>query len=71
MTLRTMLARALVVVPVVLTVALYSVYYVTALHPRFFYVVLPLVLVLDAAALVWLAERIRESRPRPPVVRIL
>ena len=71
MTLRTMVARALVVVPVVLTVALYSVYYVTALHPRFLFVVLPLVFVLDAAALVWLAERIRESRPRPPVVRIL
>ena len=70
-TLRTMVARALVVVPVVLTVALYSVYYVTALHPRFLFVVLPLVLVLDAAALVWLAERIRASRPRPPVVRIL
>ena len=69
--LRTMVARALVVVPIVLTVALYSLYFVTALHPRFFFVVLPLVFVLDAAALVWLAERIRESRRPPPLVRIL
>jgi len=43
---------AMLVAPVVTTVALYSVYFFTPLHPRFFYVVLPLVLVLDAAGAV-------------------
>ena len=61
-----MVARALVVVPIVLTVTLYSLYFVTALHPRFFFVVLPLVFVLDAAALVRLAERIRSPDDGDP-----
>jgi hypothetical protein len=39
--------------------AVYSVYQYTALHPRFFYVVLPQVLVLDAAGAVWIVCRAR------------
>ncbi len=69
--LRTMFARAILVVPIVLTVATYSVYYVTALHPRFFYVVLPLVLVLDASAAVGVARRFRGVRDAALAVRIL
>ena len=51
--------RALLLVPIGLTVAVYSVYQYTALHPRFFYVVLPQVLVLDAAGAVWIVCRAR------------
>ncbi len=57
--------RVMLLVPIVLTVVVYSVYQYTALHPRFFYVVLPLVLVLDAAGAVWLvcaAKRANRSR---------
>ena len=43
---------AMLVAPVVTTVGLYSIYFFTPLHPRFFYVVLPLVLILDAAGAV-------------------
>lgn len=62
--LRTMLARAIVVVPIVLTVATYSAYYVTALHPRFLYVVLPLALTLDAAGVVAVVGFTRRLRTR-------
>jgi hypothetical protein len=51
--------RALLLVPIVLTVIVYSVYQYTALHPRFFYVVLPQMLVLDAAGAVWIVCRAR------------
>lgn len=49
--------RALVGVAIVVTAAFYSLYYVTAQHPRFLYAVLPLVLVLEAAGAVWMVER--------------
>ena len=52
-------ARALLVLPVAVTAAFYSVYYVTALHPRFLYVALPMLLTLEAAGGVWLADRLR------------
>jgi hypothetical protein len=59
-------SRMTLLVPIVLTVVLYSVYQYTALHPRFFYVVLPLVLVLDACGAVaivsWSVGRRREKR---------
>jgi hypothetical protein len=44
-------ARAMLLVPIGLTVITYSLYQWTPIHPRFFYVVLPLVLVLDAAGI--------------------
>jgi hypothetical protein len=43
--------RAMLLVPIGLTVITYSCYQWTPIHPRFFYVVLPLVLVLDAAGI--------------------
>ncbi len=69
--LRIMFVRAILVVPIILTTATYSVYYVTALHPRFFYVVLPLVLVLDAVAVVGVVRHFRWSRDGGAAVRIL
>jgi hypothetical protein len=65
-------ARALLVLPVVVTAAFYSFYYVTALHPRFLYVTLPLLLTLEAAGAVSLAGRLRRPSParapaKPPV----
>jgi hypothetical protein len=47
--LRDRYALAILLVPVVTTVVLYSVYDVTYVHPRFFYVALPFVFVLEAA----------------------
>jgi hypothetical protein len=41
----------MLLVPIGLTVITYSLYQWTPIHPRFFYVVLPLVLVLDAAGI--------------------
>lgn len=68
-------ARALLVLPVVVTAAFYSFYYVTALHPRFLYVTLPLLLTLEAAGAVSLAGRLRRRasarEPAEPPVRDL
>jgi hypothetical protein len=44
--------RPLLVLPVLVTVAAYSAYFVTYLHPRFLYVALPPLFVLDAAGVV-------------------
>jgi hypothetical protein len=44
-------ARSLLVMPVVVTAAAYSAYYVTYQHPRFLFVALPPLFVLDAAGL--------------------
>jgi hypothetical protein len=66
--LRSNLIRALIVAPIVVTVVTYSVYYITALHPRFLYVARPLVLVLDAAAIVAVVDRLHTGL-RP--VRVL
>lgn len=60
---------ALLLAPIVPTVLLYSVYLFTPLHPRFFYVALPFVLVLDAAGLGALLAYLRRRRPRR--VRVL
>lgn len=48
--------RATLVVPVVATLAAFSAYYVANQHPRFYYVMLPPLFVLQAAgaAVVWL-----------------
>ena len=42
-------ALAVVATPIVVNAAVYSFYDVTALHPRFLYVTLPFVFVLEAA----------------------
>ncbi len=57
----TRVARATIAAPIVLTVVVYSVYLYTPIHPRFFYVVLPLVLVLDACGGVAIACRARRG----------
>jgi hypothetical protein len=49
-------ARAMLLVPIGLTVVTYSCYRWTSIHPRFFYVVLPLVFVLDAAGICAIAS---------------
>lgn len=61
--------RTVIGVPVAVTAVTYSFYDVTPLHPRFLYVVLPLVLVLDAAGAmsVLAAGRNRRARPRRSV----
>jgi hypothetical protein len=61
-------ARAMLLVPIALTIITYSCYQWTPIHPRFFYVVLPLVLVLDAAGIAallsWLGEALGAIRSR-------
>lgn len=61
-------ARAMLLVPIGLTVITYSCYQWTPIHPRFFYVVLPLVLVLDAAGIralsEWLSQALGAFRSR-------
>ncbi len=54
-------ARAMLLVPIGVTVVTYSCYQWTPIHPRFFYVVLPLVLVLDAAGIRALCARIGQA----------
>ena len=54
-------ARAILVAPVVATVATYTFYDVTPIHPRFFYVALPQVLVLASVALVALSSKVLAS----------
>jgi hypothetical protein len=56
--------RSILVVPIVVTIASYCAYYYTAQHPRFYYVVLPLVFVLQAAGAQTICERIGRQRPR-------
>jgi hypothetical protein len=58
-------AQAVMAVPIVVTAVLYSFYDVTPLHPRFFYVVLPLVLSLDAAGVVWIGLRLQRGSWQP------
>jgi hypothetical protein len=57
--------RAMLIVPIFATIACYAAYYVTNQHPRFYYVILPAVFVLQAAggSLIWNAGR-RRLRPR-------
>jgi hypothetical protein len=54
-------ARAVIGLPIAATAVLYSLYDVTYLHPRFFYVVLPLVLALDASATVWIWSKLAST----------
>jgi len=58
-------AQAVMAVPIVVTAVLYIFYDVTPLHPRFFYVVLPLVLSLDAAGVVWIGLRLQRGSWQP------
>ena len=56
--LRDRFARALLVMPLAVTVAAYATYYWTAQHPRFFFVVMPAVFILQAAGIVALLDRL-------------
>jgi hypothetical protein len=58
--------RLLVLGTVVVTASLYSFYDMTAIHPRFLYVALPCVFILDAAGVAWLVTR---CRPKEEAVR--
>jgi hypothetical protein len=49
-------ARLVLLLPIVLTTAVYSVYYVTYLHPRFLFVALPFVFVLMATGVTWIVR---------------
>ena len=62
---------AVVLVPIVVNAGIYSFYYVTAIHPRFLYVTLPFVFVLEAAGMLSIADAIRRRRHRPREVRVL
>ena len=64
-------ALAVVLAPIVVNAGIYSFYYVTAIHPRFLYVTLPFVFVLEAAGLLSIADAIRRRRHRPREVRVL
>jgi hypothetical protein len=59
--------RAMVIAPIVVTIVCYSAYYVTNQHPRFYYVILPLVFVLQATGVVGIWECARRRRIRPDV----
>jgi hypothetical protein len=56
--------RSILIVPILVTIASYCAYYYTAEHPRFYYVVLPLVFVLQAAGAQMIWERIGRHRAR-------
>ena len=57
--------------PIFVNAVVYSFYYVTALHPRFLYVTLPFVFVLEAAGAVSLVEIVRRRRHSARQVRVL
>jgi len=48
--------RALLIVPVVVTIGCYASYYVTNQHPRFYYVILPAIFVLQAGGVVLMSD---------------
>jgi hypothetical protein len=64
-------ALAVVATPIVVNAVIYSFYYVTALHPRFLYVTLPFVFVLEAAGGVAVVDAVRRRRQRVREVRVL
>ena len=55
-------ALAVVATPIVVNAAVYSFYNVTALHPRFLYVTLPFVFVLEAAGALAVVDAVRRRR---------
>ena len=57
--------------PIFVNAVVYSFYYVTALHPRFLYVTLPFIFVLEAAGAVSLVETARRRRHSARQVRVL
>jgi hypothetical protein len=61
--------RAVLLVPILVTIACYASYYVTYQHPRFYYVILPAIFVFQAAGaiLIWDACR-RRLGPRVDAV---
>ena len=62
---------AVVLTPIVVNVVIYSFYYVTAIHPRFLYVTLPFVFVLEAAGLMAIGDAIRRRRAGRSEVRVV
>lgn len=61
--------RAVLLVPIVVTIACYASYYVTDQHPRFYYVILPAIFVLQAGGIVRLWDICRRRRrTRAPAV---
>ncbi len=62
---------AVVLTPIVVNVVIYSFYYVTAIHPRFLYVTLPFVFVLEAAGLIAIGDAISRRRAGRREVRVV
>lgn len=62
---------AVVGTPIVVNAVVYSFYDVTALHPRFLYVALPFVFVLEASGAIAVADAIRRRRRPASEVRVL
>ncbi len=60
-----------VLAPIVVNAVVYSFYYVTDLHPRFLYVTLPFVFVVEAAGAVAVADALRRRMRDPGQVRVL
>lgn len=64
-------ALAVVVTPIIVNVVVYSFYDVTALHPRFLYVTLPFVFVLEAAGALAIVDATRARNHKGADVRVL
>ena len=64
-------ALAVVATPIVVNAVVYSFYNVTALHPRFLYVTLPFVFVLEAAGALAVVDAVRKRRHAAADVRVL
>jgi hypothetical protein len=62
---------AVVLTPIVVNAVIYSFYYVTAIHPRFLYVTLPFVFVLEAAGLMAVLSTFERRRNARSEVRVL
>ena len=62
---------AVVCAPIVVDAVVYSFYSATAFHPRFLYVALPFVFVLEAAGAASLADAVRRRRRPAHQVRVL
>ena len=62
---------AVVCTPIVVNAVIYSFYDVTALHPRFLYVALPFVFVLEASGAIAVADAVRRRLRSTSEVRVL